>query len=68
MNTTFTSVDQLPLTLNATDVANILGISKANAYNLLNSEEFPTIHIGKRMLVSKDKLIRWLDSKSCNAE
>ena len=52
-NNTITSFDQLSLTLNATQVAAVLGISRSNAYALMRSEGFPTLHIGKRMLVPK---------------
>ena len=59
---TITSFDQLSLTLNATQVAAVLGISRSNAYALMRSEGFPTLHIGKRMLVPKDRLIRWIEA------
>ena len=62
----YKSLDELPVTLNATDVANTLGISRANAYILMNNKEFPTLHIGKRLIVSKDKLIKWIDMNSQN--
>ena len=60
----YKNLDELPVTLNATDVANTLGISRANAYNLMNNKDFPTLHIGKRLVVSKDKLILWIDMNS----
>lgn len=59
-----TSYDQLPLVLCADEVAAVLGISRANTYNLMRSADFPTIRIGKRMIVPKDKLIAWIDSQS----
>lgn len=58
-----TSFEQLPVTLKADEVAAVLGISRANAYNLMRSEGFPTIHIGKRMIVPRDKLIEWIDAQ-----
>ena len=64
MTTTYTSLDQLPITLNADDVAAVLGISRANAYCLMHSRGFPTLQIGKRMLVPKDKLIAWMDKQT----
>ena len=66
MRGNYKNLDELPVTLNATDVANTLGISRANAYILMNSKEFPTLHIGKRLIVSKDKLIKWIDMNSQN--
>ena len=60
---TYTSLEQLPLALSAEDVAQVLGISRANVYTLMHSKGFPTIKIGKRMTVPKDKLIEWIDKQ-----
>jgi len=54
----------LPTVLNAAQLAKTLGISRAGAYNLLNSKGFPTLQIGNRKLVPKEKLIRWIDENS----
>lgn len=62
---TFSSFNDLPLVLNAQQLAGVLNISRANAYKLLHSEDFPTLHIGKRMLVSRDKLVKWMDGQEC---
>ena len=59
--TTYTSYNQLPLSLNANDIAAVLGISRANAYTLMRAKGFPTIFIGKRMIVPRDKFIEWMD-------
>ena len=61
MTTTYTSYHQLPLSLNANDIAAVLGISRANAYTLMRAKGFPTIFIGKRMIVPRDKFIEWMD-------
>ena len=61
MEITYTSYTQLPLSLNANDIAAVLGISRANAYTLMRAKGFPTIFIGKRMIVPRDKFIEWLD-------
>ncbi len=58
----YTNYDQLPLALGAEDVAQVLGVSRAQAYNLMRSEGFPTLKIGKRMSVPKHKLIEWIDA------
>ena len=54
--------DDLPDIIDATQIASALRISRAGAYNLLSSEEFPTLHIGRRKLVMKNDLITWLKS------
>lgn len=54
--------DDLPDIIDATQIASALRISRAGAYNLLSSEDFPTLHIGRRKLVMKNDLITWLKS------
>lgn len=63
MKNNFTSYEQLPLALSAEDVSQVLGISRANAYALMHSKGFPTLKIGKRMTVPKDKLIAWMEKQ-----
>lgn len=63
MTTIYKSYNDLPLMLNANEVASALGISRANAYTLMRSKGFPTLHIGKRMVVPKDKLLEWVAKK-----
>ena len=64
MKTNVTSFDKLPITLRAEQVAAVLGISRSNAYALIRHEDFPTLHIGKRMLVPKDRLIQWIEEST----
>lgn len=56
--------DDLPAVLNANQLAPALGISRAGAYQLLNTGTFPTFRIGKRLLVPKDKLIDWIEQNT----
>ena len=64
--TNYTSMEQLPITLSANRVAQVLGISRANAYTLMHSKGFPTIQIGKRMVVPKNKLIEWMERQTAS--
>lgn len=64
--TNYTSLEQLPITLSANQVAQVLGISRANAYTLMHSKGFPTIQIGKRMVVPKNKLIEWMERQTAS--
>lgn len=52
--------ETMPDVMDAKQIAEALQISKAGAYNLLNSPEFPTLRIGGRKLVMKSELILWL--------
>ena len=58
---TYYSEESLPLILQAKDVQAILGISKGKTYELMNSRDFPTIFLNKRMVVPKDKFFEWLN-------
>ena len=55
------SFEELPAMLTATELAGALGISRAGAYALIHSKGFPTLKIGKRLMVPKDKLAAWID-------
>lgn len=56
--------ENLPAVLNANQLAAALGISRAGAYQLLNMGTFPTLRIGKRLLVPRDKLIDWIEQNT----
>ena len=62
-----TSYDQLPLMMNANTLAKTLGISRAGAYELMHAKGFPTLRIGKRMMVGKEQFIKWVNSNSGEA-
>lgn len=53
--------DQYPPVMSASQLSEVLGISRAGAYQLLHQETFPTLQVGKRMLVPKDKLLFWIE-------
>lgn len=55
--------DQLPLTMNADQLANALGISRAGAYELIHTKGFPVIKLGRRLLIPKDKFIEWFEQQ-----
>jgi len=58
------SPNELPLILNASDVAAILGISRAKAYQLFHRLDFPTLKLDKRLLVRRELFFQWLDKQA----
>ena len=60
----YKSYDELPLILNAETIKNVLGISISSAYELMHKKDFPSIKIGNRLIVAKDKFREWIDKKS----
>lgn len=61
-STKYRSVEELPISLNADDVSVILGLSRGGAYNLIHSEGFPQIKVGKRYIIPKAKFLEWIDT------
>ena len=45
------------------EVAVVLGISRAGAYELLRTEGFPALKIGSRIVVPKEKFLGWIDAQ-----
>ena len=61
---TYKAYDELPLMLSVPEVAVVLGISRAGAYDLARSRGFPALTIGTRIIVPKDKFIAWIEWKT----
>ena len=59
-----TNFPNIPNCLTADDIQAILKISRVGVYTLIHRVDFPTIRIGKRMLVPEDKFVQWLDEQS----
>ena len=64
---TFTNYDQLPLFLNANTVAQVLGVSISSAYELMHEQVFPSVRIGSRFVVPKDKFQQWVERQTGGA-
>lgn len=52
------------LTYTVPEAAAAVGISRNNAYQLVNRADFPSVRIGGRWVVPKDSLRRWLESQA----
>lgn len=59
----YKSYNELPLMLSVPEVAAVLGISRAGAYELVRSKGFPSLSIGSRIVVPKDKFIAWIEAQ-----
>ena len=53
--------EDLPYFINVQELADILGIAISSCYELMHEKDFPTVRIGKRMVVPKDKFLSWVD-------
>lgn len=59
----YKSYDELPLMLSVPEIAAVLGISRAAAYELARSKDFPALRIGTRIVVPKDRFIDWISRR-----
>ena len=60
----YQSYDDLPLFLNAKMAAQVLGVSISTAYELFHEPGFPTLRVGSRMVVPKEKFIQWAEAQA----
>ena len=63
----YKSYDELPLFLNADTVAKALGVSPSSGYELMHDKEFPSLKIGSRIVVPKERFIRWVEQNTGGA-
>ena len=61
--TVYNSFDEMPMFLNVSTVAKLLGISTSSGYELMHEKGFPSIKIGGRIVVPRDKLKAWLEAR-----
>lgn len=52
------------MTFDARDIAELLGVSVSCAYDLFHREDFPTLKIGRRLLVTQENFENWLVNQS----
>ena len=62
------SYADLPLFLNAHLVAQVLGVSISTAYEVMHEPSFPTLRVGSRMVVPKEKFMQWAEEQSGGAK
>ena len=62
-NEFYKNYNELPLMLSVSQVAKLLGISRTSAYDLVKDKDFPSITIGSRIVVPKEKLILWIKNQ-----
>lgn len=60
----YKSYDELPLFLNASMVAKVLGVSPSTGYELMHEPNFPILKIGNRIVVPKENFITWVEQNT----
>lgn len=60
----YKTYEELPLFLNANTVAKVLGVAPSSAYELMHEKDFPTLKVGSRMVVPKERFIKWVEANT----
>lgn len=55
------------MTMTVEEMGKELGVSRVTAYELAQQPGFPSFSIGRRVLVSRDGLLKWIE-KQCSAK
>lgn len=53
-------IEHTKLTYSVPEAAEVLGISSSKMYELARSASFPSFTVGKRILISREGLERWV--------
>ena len=56
----YKNYDELPLFLNVSTVAKVLGVSPSSGYELMHELDFPVLKVGSRMVVPKEQFVEWV--------
>ena len=60
----YKSCDELPLLLNVKQLADLLGVSDSSVYELIQEDGFPSLRIGKRIVIPKGELRKWISART----
>ena len=60
----YKSYDELPLLLNVKQLADLLGVSDSSVYELIQEDDFPSLRIGKRIVIPKEELREWISTRT----
>ena len=60
----YKSYDELPLLLNVKQLADLLGVSESSVYELIQEDGFPSLRIGKRIVIPKEELREWISART----
>lgn len=66
---TYKTMTEVPMFMTVMDVAALLGISRASAYELVKEKGFPKLNVVHgRIIVPRDRFFEWLDSRETSGK
>ena len=64
----YTSYDELPLLLSVKQLVDLMGVSDSTIYELIQEDDFPSLRIGKRIVIPKEELRQWISDNTKGAK
>ena len=61
-------LDDLPDFFSAAQLSEVLGLSKATTYRRVEEGKIPCLRVGRRLIISRVHLLRWLDQELTEAQ
>ncbi len=61
-----TETTSQPLVISVTEAAVLLGVSRATAYECVRTKELPSIRLGGRILIPRQRLLDMIDGNGGN--
>ena len=66
---TYKSMEDVPMFMTVMDMAAILGVSRASAYELVKEKGFPKLNVVHgRIIIPRDRFFEWLDSRETSGK
>ena len=63
------SLDELPDFCSLEELSKVLQVSRSTAYRMAAQGSIPSLRVGRRVIVPKEHLVRWIDSSvSCEKD
>ena len=60
------SLDELPDFCSLEELSKVLQVSRSTVYRMAAQGSIPSLRVGRRVIVPKEHLVRWIDSSvSC---
>jgi len=56
--------DDTPNIMGAKDISNYLRVNVNKAYDLFHREDFPSMKLGNRYIIPKNKFLEWLNNQT----
>ena len=60
-------MNEQKLTLTVDEIATELGVCRPVAYELVHRNDFPVVHVGRRLIIPRAAFVRWLDEQAGQA-